>query len=131
MSNLKLHTARFFAFVVAIQILNLSIYTQDFRPLAQHNHTVGDFNEINSIVEYVAEVVLDNKNALPEYQRTNNNHKDLQLHKHLAIKIIDLKQYIPFRVPEIQQHNFTSQFKQDYAYQYFKEINPPPPKNLC
>lgn len=131
MLKFKLHIAKLLAFVVALQILNLSIYTQDFRPLAQHNTTVGDFNEINSVVEYVAEVVLGNQNALPEYQHNNNNHKDLQLHKHLSIKIIDLKQYVPFRVIEQTSHVFGTQFKQDYQYLYYGEINPPPPKNLC
>lgn len=117
--------------MVALQILNLSIYTQDFRPLAQHSHTVGDFNEINSIVEFVAEEVLDHKNALPEYQHHNSNHKDLQLHKHLAIKIIELEEYAPVKLLAQPLLRFGSMFNQHYDFLYYREINPPPPKNLC
>jgi hypothetical protein len=128
MAKVKLHIARFFAFVVALQILNMSIYTQDFQPLVQHSHTIGDINEINSFVEYVAEVVLDYKDALPEYQHYYNNHKELQLHKHISVKLISLEQESTEKLVLDNTRRYRPSLKESYDYLYYKEINPPPPK---
>lgn len=72
---------RFVTLLLALQLLNLSIYVQDFKPL----YVQGEPQEINineTIVEYVVEVVLQHKNAIPEQQP---EHKDLHLHKHGAL----------------------------------------------
>lgn len=128
MAILKLHIARFVAFVVALQILNMSIYTQDFQPLVQHHQTIGDINEINSFVEYVAEVVLDYKNALPEYQHHYTSHKELQLHKHISVKLINLDHDPIDRLVLDDHRHFRPSLKESYDFLYYKEINPPPPK---
>ncbi len=120
----RIHIARFFAFIVAIQVLNLSIDAQSFQFL-ETKHTIGYPNEINSFVEYVAEIVLEHTNALPEYEKSS--HDKLQLHKDCIVKHItvedkksvtysDLKNDLPLAIPE------------NYTCLFCKEINPPPPK---
>jgi len=75
---LKKYTIRAITLLLALQLLNLSIYAQDFTPI--FNEPGSDEMNINeTIVEYVVEVVLGHKNAIPEQ---SPEHKDLHLHKH-------------------------------------------------
>lgn len=120
--------ARLLLLLVALQILNLSIYMQDFEPLNTHHYTIGEVNEINSIVEYVAEVVLQHKNALPEYHQQNNDHSAMQLHKHAPIKMITFEDLQPKRAFCVTKHSYIHPLNEAYQFLYFKEINPPPPK---
>jgi len=64
LKKLRLHIARFVTLLVALQILNMGLFVQDF----QYNisSSICDENVINSVVEYVSEVVLHEKNAMPE-----------------------------------------------------------------
>ena len=129
MRKLKLYIAKLLAFVVALQILNLSIYTQDFQPILQPSNSIGEFNEYNSVIEYVAEVVLDQDNAVPEYQNNAfSAHKDLQMHKHVTVKMIDCDLYAATPVTIADERNHVSPIADDYHFLFFKEINPPPPK---
>ncbi len=127
MRTTRQHIAKFMAFVVALQILNLSIFTQDFEPLhIKHKPVIGEFNEINSIVEYVAEVVLDYKNAFPEFEKEGN--KDLQPYKHIAIKLITADELLTSKPPANTPINYLLPVNDRYDYLFYKEINPPPPK---
>ncbi|SIT03345.1 hypothetical protein SAMN05421788_10323 [Filimonas lacunae] len=111
-----------------MQILNLSIYMQDFEPIKTHKHTIGEFNEINSIVEYVAEIVLHHKGALPEYHQQNNDHSAMQMHKHAPIKMITFDDLQPKRAFYVATRNYIHPLNEAYYFLFFKEINPPPPK---
>ena len=108
--------------IVALQLLNLSIYAQDFKVLS--NNT-AETNICETVLEYVLEVVLDHKNAIPEQSQ---HHKDLHFHKHASFKAIS------FVVPVTNEHEYSIKkieivpLKLIYAYQYLQEINPPPPK---
>lgn len=128
MTGIKLHIARLLIFIVAMQILNLSIYMQDFEPLKTHRHTIGEINEINSIVEYVAEVVLQHKGALPEYKQQNNDHNALQLHKHAPVKMITFDDLQPKRAFDVARCTYIHPLNETYQFLFFREINPPPPK---
>ena len=122
---MRLHAAKFVTFIVMLQILNLSIYAQDFEQ-AEPQHTIGNLNEINSVVEYIAEIVLDNTNALPEFQKAG--HKDLQFHKHLTIKFLSVTERQDIKIAAIPPHVFVFAVTEDYNYLFCQEINPPPPK---
>jgi hypothetical protein len=119
------HIAKVFTFLVALQILNMGLFVQDFQTLTSSS-SISDHNVINSVVEYVSEVVLNKVNALPE--NNNKANKDLQAHKHFNVKMIELKK--PFiAMPDLvrvdkKHYSIT----QNYYYQFCKEINPPPPK---
>lgn len=128
MTGFKFHIARLLLFVVAMQILNLSIYMQDFEPLKIHKHTIGEINEINSIVEYVAEVVLNHKGALPEYKQQNSDHTALQMHKHAPVKMITFDDLQPQRVFSVAKQTYVHPLNEAYDFLFFREINPPPPK---
>ena len=127
LKTLRLHIARFFTFVVALQIINMGLFVQDF----QYNisSSICDQNVINSVVEYVSEVVLNKTNSMPEYD-TNNHNKDLQIHKHAPIKLMEFEAH-SFAVtvsPHIVVSN--APLIQNYCFQFCKEINPPPPKSI-
>ncbi len=126
LKNFRLHIARLATFLVALQILNIGLFVQDFQTFLPPSSSISDHNVINSIVEYVSEVVLNKVNALPE--NNNKSNKDLQSHKHFAVKMIELqKSFIVIQNPAF---SFKTHFPltPNYHYQFCTEINPPPPK---
>lgn len=127
MKELRLHIARFVTLLVALQILNMGFFVQDFKYNVPSSSSIYDENIINSVVEYVTEVVLDNQNAMPESNERHSN-KDMQVHKHFTVKMVEI-QTPSFAV---NLPNYTSQVKtppkENYYCQFCKEINPPPPK---
>ena len=117
--------AKLITLVVALQILNMSIYAQDVNMLQQKGF-VTYINDINSIAEYVGEVVLKHANAFPEYP--NDGHKELQFSKHFdltpsSIQKLKVQSNI---INSFSEHIFPHQ--EDYSFLFLKEINPPPPK---
>jgi len=89
-------------------------------------NTIGEVNQIDFLLEYVAEIILDHKNAFPENGMHNHRSFSHQM-KHITIKLIDggLHDEQPILcasadLPEILQV--------DYKQMILKEINPPPPK---
>ncbi len=121
----KILFAKLIVFIMAVQILNLSIYAQDYNPI-KIGKTLYETNEINSIAEYVGEVVLHHNNQFPEYP--NDGHKDLQFLKHFTLTA--------FSIPVLKiQHkdyavnvNYSVPLNEHYDFLFYKEINPPPPK---
>lgn len=122
--KLRIVFAKCITVIVALQILNVSIYAQDIDMLQQKG-VITYSNDINSIAEYIGEVILKHVNAFPEYP--NDGHKDLQFCKHIDLNSFSFQQfkvqiagkhYIEYLVPD----------KIDYNFLFFKEINPPPPK---
>ena len=109
--------------VVALQLFNLSIYAQDFKPI-NCTECGGEVNISETIVEYVVEVVLGHTNAIPEQTQ---HHKDLHFHKHIAFKAI---RFTAFDLPELQAQCAAKAegLIENYEYLYLNEINPPPPK---
>ena len=116
--------AKFITFIVALQILNVSIYAQDINMLQQRN-VLSYSNEINSITEYVGEIVLKHNNAFPEYP--NDGHKEIQFSKHIDLNLFSFQH---FKVqPTLKIYTaYLYPYKIDYNFLFFKEINPPPPK---
>jgi hypothetical protein len=118
------HISRFTAFLIAFQILNMSIDS----PSAQMQVSSGstdNFNYIDTYVEFVAEVILKYDNAIPETQ--NRQQKELQMQKQFELvfqKIESVK--LLFFTQQIEKR-FIS-YSNKYAFQFIKEINPPPPK---
>jgi hypothetical protein len=118
------HTGSFLAFIIALQILNMSIDSPNAQmpPNAQNS---DDFNYIDTYVEFIAEVVLKYDNAIPETK--NREQKELQMQKQFELvfqKIESLK--LSFFQDVLNKPVIN--FKDQYAYQFIKEINPPPPK---
>ena len=119
----KNHICRFIAFLVAIQILNMSIDA----PGAQMppNTDSSEINYIDTFVEYVAEVVLNYDNAIPESK--DRQQKELQQHKQFEVVF---QKILPLTISVIEDNSrkYFADPSDKYAYQFIKEINPPPPK---
>ncbi len=120
----KNNICRFIAFVIAVQILNMSIDA----PSAQKQvgkDKADNFNYIDSYVEYITEVILKYENAIPESK--NRQQKELQQHKQFEVAFQKISPIIINFFESIPKKIF-SNFSNKYAFQFIKEINPPPPK---
>ena len=125
----RTYLLRFILLLVAVQILNLSVYAHDFVSYAKGN-TIGETNQIDSLIEYVAEVVLDYKNAFPENGTHNHQTRTSHQLKHSNIsfnlligvrKSSEIKRYCAIS-------NIHIPSKEDYKYLFEREVIPPPPK---
>lgn len=125
MNSLRLHIARFISLLVALQILNLGLFAQDFQPLVVSSIS-PETNIINSVDEYVTEVVLHHKDAVPENNK--HPHKAIQAHKHTAFKLISFPKPQCITANQLGYNYKPTSITLDYNYQYCKDINPPPPK---
>jgi hypothetical protein len=117
----KTYIARCITLIVALQLLNLSIYAQDFKPI--HNESGSDETNITeTIVEYVVEVMLGHKNAIPEQSQHHS------FHKHLSFKAIKIGG--EYRLADLPKYCSVTNvpLMEPYDYLYLQEINPPPPK---
>ena len=115
-----------FVEVMAILVLNVSIDAIEFEPIAA-TVTLGDFNYINSMAEYIAEIVLGNKDAFPEYQKESTSTKS-QFAKNLSLKLYHQDHFTYSPSYTFNNVCYIVPLKEEYNYLYFKEINPPPPK---
>ena len=121
---LKKHTVRFITLVVAMQLLNLSIYAQDFKPI--YNEAGSDETNITeTLVEYVVENVLGHKNAIPEQSQ---HHKDLHFHKHISFKAISFNRDMFLSASQLHIAKLPIPLHESFDDLYMQEINPQPPK---
>jgi len=125
MKAFRLHIARIITLIVALQIINLGLFAQDFQPLADSSIS-PELNIINSADEYVAEVILHYKDAIPE----NNKHpqKDIQVHKHIQYKLITIPKPQTLSATQLVFHYKPTAIAESYNYFFSKDIIPPPPK---
>ena len=89
------------------------------------NSSSDTFNYMDSYVEYIAEVILKYENAIPESK--DRQQKELQLQKQFELVFQKIEPITISFFDEITKKQF-SNFSDKYAYQFIKEINPPPPK---
>jgi hypothetical protein len=110
---------------MALQILNLGVDAIDFQPLSA-SASLGDFNYINSLTEYVSEILLGHKDAFPEYQKESSSSKS-QFTKHFSIKLCELNT-ITIITKLTDYHSAYVLINEKEIYRFCKEINLPPPK---
>ncbi len=128
MARISIHIIHSVVFLVALQILNMGCFVQEFEPLVQSSVT-PEINIINTLDEYIAEVVLEHKDAVPEAKEPSR--KDIQIHKHAAIKLISIsRSAISCNSLSISSLHL-SVFSDTYNYQFWEDITPPPPKHTC
>jgi len=111
--------------MLAIQILNVSIDAIDFKPF-QSNLVLSEFNDQNSITEFITEQVLGYKNLFPE--SCSKSQKQNSLQKHACIKLINGDLPIALQENTASLSVYTSSETKSYLYMFLQEINPPPPK---
>lgn len=123
MRYFKNQISRIVAFVITMQILNMSIDA----PSAQMQVSKGasdSFNYIDTYVEYIAEVILQYTNAIPESK--NRQQKELQQHKQFEVVFQKISTFIIPFVSSSTKRSFPN-YTDKFAYHFIKEINPPPP----
>jgi len=127
-TGLRKYISNFIIAVVALQVLNLGLYAQDFETVPTVNGK--ETNIINSVTEYVAEIVMKKKNAFPEKRESSNqsnqsSHELLFKFQPFKIPLNDLQeqQYIAVQIAP----NYNIFFLAPYTNCY-QDILLPPPK---
>lgn len=128
LQTLKKILSKFIITVVALQILNLGLYAQDFEVVPTAAGT--DQNIINSVTEYVAEVVMEQKDAFPEKKELpNQSHEshEQQLIKFQPFKFINSPHTTEQEV-ELEVAVLYNQYTASSYDSINTEIIAPPPK---
>jgi hypothetical protein len=118
------HIIRVISLIVALQLLNLSIYAQDFTPI-YINQGNTETNISETVVEFVIEVVLGHTGAIPEQSQ---HHKDLHFHKHVSYKAIGFEKTVLLSDTQINIAKLPIPLQESFEDLYQQEINPQPPK---
>lgn len=113
-----------FLLLMSFQILNLGIDAIDFQPL-QSSASLGDFNYMNSLTEYVSEIMLGHKDVFPEFQKESPSSKS-QCIKHYSIKLFELRAFTSLLTITTNDNVFDTLINEKYTYRYIKEIKHPP-----
>lgn len=123
--DMRVKIAKFFTMIVALQLLNMSIYNSEFELNLRDNTTSATFDETDSFIEFFSENILHHKNQDADY---SNAHSKSQLHKHIQVKVFPPDAItIKIERPQAIVKQF-SDFIINYNFLFYKEINPPPPK---
>jgi hypothetical protein len=117
--------SRFLCFVFALHIFNVSIDTPD----AQPDYIAEDLsiNDIESVVEFVLEDVLQINNAIAEYDESDNDDKP----GFEAKKTVSFYPSIQFNFLIQAPLNYTNAetpYNKALPSDYISDIVPPPPK---
>jgi hypothetical protein len=126
LKTFRFYIAKILTFLVAFQILSLGLFVQDFEAMAT-SAVSPEVNIINTIDEFIAEVVLQHQNAVPEPKE--HSKKDIQIHKHADYKVNEIIRPSVTPVTPTSSSTTLSSFTEQYDYQFFEDIIPPPPKN--
>lgn len=128
MQQAKQYIKRILLLLVAMQILNTGLFAQNF------SHADNEENMINSVTEYIAEVLLNNENSFPE----NSNHKQQHQH-HKSHHNFHFKSY-HFKLVKANTYTFSFSKNGTFIKPSFLllddkslqdvifDITPPPPK---
>ena len=112
--------------IIALQILNMSIESPN--AVRDMYTTSTNFNYIDTYIEYFAEVIFKHENAFPDSGKRHP--KQWQQHKLFQVmceNTLTLNNQTTFYQ---QVQNVFSNDHDKYAYQFIKDISPPP-KFFC
>lgn len=130
MQQCKYHISRFILTIVALQILNMSVYANDVSPYYfKVNNNISANNEVDCFAEYVGEIMLGYTNSFPEHK--NHNTKDAMFMKHISFKLIQHNFSLPVLLNAETVSEKKTDYIQTYQYLFYQEINPPPPKHTA
>jgi hypothetical protein len=125
----RIKLARLFTYLVAFQLLNLSIYYGEFESLQTTEDRTSNVDETGSFFEFIAENVFHIIKINNKFSQKNTN-KQSHLHKSFQAKLFwctsDVHNFNP---PKIA-NNTAITFTVNYSYLFCKEIIPPPPKSI-
>lgn len=128
MVSFKTRLIKFSALIIAFQILNMSI---DSPNAIQDNHykIPGNFNYIDTYVEYISEVICKHENAIPEQGKRHQ--KQWQQHKLQQVICDNMRSTNKIVISCQSLRNTFFNLHDKYAYQFSKEITPPPKNSSC
>jgi len=116
--------ANLFLILMSALILNQGIDEINFTPIFANND-IGNFNDLNSAVEYISEIILGHKDVFPEFQK-EGKHKQGSCFKSISMKTFSVYSilYVPtyFSVEPTFGLNHT----ENYTFLFYKEIKQPP-----
>jgi hypothetical protein len=118
-STLK-HIKHAILFIIAMQILNIGLFAQDFT-----YHQSPQENIINSVTEYIAEIVCNKKDAFPEQDTSPQKHQT-HLGKHIVFKIYASNAITTLAMPVCKKQFIA--LKNEKEVTLIKDIIPHPPK---
>ena len=124
-----LHKSRlinFLALIISFQVLNMSI---DSPNASRDNYykTPENFNYIDTYVEYISEVICNHENTVPEQSK---RHQKQWHHKMQQVICDNLRSTNKVVISCQVLRNTFFNLHDRYAYQFIKEITPPP-KSSC
>lgn len=122
--------AYFFTYLVAFQLLNLSIYNGEFESIQIATHHSTSVDETDSFVEFISENILQLKKVQTEAAQKNGS-KQNHLHKSFQTKLYWFSSVIHDTQPIHIDKPENIVLAEDYTYLFSKEITPPPPKTLA
>ncbi len=111
--------------MIALQILNMSI---DITAAQSNTASSGDYNYIDTYIEYIAEIILKYENAIPESK--HRGQKELQSHKQLQVICQSLSVSSYASLPGESLLKVYPGYINKYACEFIKEVNLPPPKSM-
>jgi hypothetical protein len=113
----------FIVLVIAFQVLNMSIDSPN--AIQDNYYNVPDnFNNIDTYVEYISEVICKNENAIPETEKRHQ--KQWQQHKLQYVICDNMRNTNKNMITYLVMQNIYLNHQDIYAYQFIKEISPPP-----
>ncbi len=128
MKSVLIHIRSCFLLLLALQILNLSFDSIEFQPIGSNN-TIVSFNDLNTAIEYVSEVVLKHDNAFPEYSNAGkSSQKNYPVQKQGTVKLYFFNPSIRLNPQSLLVSANFILTNEKYTSSFFAEINPPPPK---
>ena len=113
-----------FLVLMAALVLNQSIDEIEFQPF--ENNSIGNFNDLNSAVEYDSEIILGNKDVFPEFKKeATSKHSSISKH------IVSSKMFEPIFSLVAPTHfitirTFSFPLDEKYSFLFSKEIIQPP-----
>lgn len=130
MQTLLKHIKKTVLIVVALQILNVGLFVQGFETVDIPN---VEENIINSVTEYVAEIMLQEKDAFPETIDDSSSGTSNQKDQHnITVKSPEFKMikedYFSYSINNVSSSTFFISFKEKNIADFISEIVPPPPK---
>ena len=120
----RLIIAKIFSLIVAVQILNMSIYTCEFEEINQTQTTSQGIDETDSFVELIAENVIAHENI--DKNTGNNSGKETHYFKDVQLKLYPPADAGILLKSPVAKTEFYSSYILSYSFLFFKEFNPPP-----
>lgn len=124
LTSTRIYFSNFIVALVALQVLNLGLYAQDFEIVPTTNGK--QVNIINSVTEYIAEVVMKKKDAFPEKEESSNQSEHESSYKFQPFKILisDSQEQLHIIVTTVTNYNIF--FLAPYTNCCGDIVSPPP-----